>query len=176
MYRTFHPCFLRIFFFSFIEKNPPIKFHGVFDNFSWTYEVAKFWMLNCISTYVMPYTPLNKQNIIIVGYMETFGVLLLMSFCFMMKKDHFKQKLLLWRHVPFKGFNLFRLSVPSPNYSASRLNYFLQLKIRKIIFRQPPIIKIAFSWPWWKGRNWMRFVCSCTIKSPELSNILKNYK
>ena len=25
-----------------------------------------------------------------------------MSFCFMMKKDHFKQKLLLWPQVPFK--------------------------------------------------------------------------
>ena len=25
-----------------------------------------------------------------------------MSFCFMMKKDHFKQKLLLWTQFPFK--------------------------------------------------------------------------
>ena len=30
------------FFISFVEKNPPKKFHGVFYNFSRTYEVAKF--------------------------------------------------------------------------------------------------------------------------------------
>ena len=33
-----------------------------------------------------------------------------------MKKDHFRQKLLLWPQVPFKGFNLCRPSVPSPSY------------------------------------------------------------
>ena len=31
-------------FVSFIEKKP-IKFYGVFDHFSWTYEVAKFWTI-----------------------------------------------------------------------------------------------------------------------------------
>ena len=28
-----------------------------------------------------------------------------MQFCFMMKKDHFKQKLLLWPQVPFQIFD-----------------------------------------------------------------------
>ena len=70
MYGTFHPRFSLHFFVSFVEKNLTIKFHGVFDNFSGTYEVAKFLLLNCISTYVMPYTPMNKQNMLIVGYME----------------------------------------------------------------------------------------------------------
>ena len=30
------------FFVSFVEKNSPVTFHGVFDNFSRTYEFAKF--------------------------------------------------------------------------------------------------------------------------------------
>ena len=30
---------------------------------------------------------------------------MLMQFCFMMKKDHFKQKLLLWPQVPFQIFD-----------------------------------------------------------------------
>ena len=101
-----------------------------------------------------------------------------MSFCFKTKKDHFKQKLLLWPQVPFKGFNLCRPSVPSPYYSLMPpvSTTFLQLKIRKIIFWRPPIIKIAFSWLWWRRWNWMQFVCNCIIKSPELSDIFKNYK
>ena len=66
-----------------------------------------------------------------------------MSFCFKMKKDNFKQKLLLWSLVPFKGFNFCQPSVVAlsrgPNYSLMRpaSTTFLQLKIRKIISRQP---------------------------------------
>ena len=30
------------FFVRFLEKKPPIKFYGVFEHFSRTYEVAKF--------------------------------------------------------------------------------------------------------------------------------------
>ena len=83
----------------------------------------------------------------------TFGSFLLMSFCFKMKMDYFNRKLLLWPQVPFMGFNLCRSSVPSPNYSLMPpvSTTSLQLKIRKITFRRPPIIKTAFSW--WKGRN-----------------------
>ena len=101
-----------------------------------------------------------------------------MWFCFKTKKDHFKQKLLLWPQVPFKGFNLCRPSVPSLYYSLMPpvSTTFLQLKIRKIIFWRPPIIKIAFSWLWWRRWNWMQFVCNCIIKSPEFSDIFKNYK
>ena len=78
-----------------------------------------------------------------------------MPFCFMMKKDHFKQKLLLWAQFPFKGFDLCRPSVPSPNHSLipTASTTFLQLKIRIIIFRRPLIIKISFSWLCWKERN-----------------------
>ena len=36
------PLVFFAFFVSFVEKNSPIKFHGVFDNFSRTYEFAKF--------------------------------------------------------------------------------------------------------------------------------------
>ena len=38
-------AFFVSFFVRFMEKKPPIKFYGVFDHFSRTYEVAKFWMI-----------------------------------------------------------------------------------------------------------------------------------
>ena len=28
-----------------MSKEPLIKFYGIFDNFSLTYEIAKFWMI-----------------------------------------------------------------------------------------------------------------------------------
>ena len=144
MYKTFHPWFSLHFFVSFVEKNPPIKFHRLFHNFSRTYEVAKFWMLNCISTYLMPYMPMNKQNMLIVSYMEPFGSFLLMSFCFKMKKDLFQRKLLLWSQVPFKGFDLCWPSVPSSNYSLMppTSTTFLKLKIRT---RSPRTTSVCFS-------------------------------
>ena len=40
------------------------------------------------------------------GLHGNFWSFLLISFCFMMKKDHFKQKLLLWSQVSFRGLNL----------------------------------------------------------------------
>ena len=36
------------------------------------------------------------------GLPVNFWIFLLKSFCFMMKKDHFKEKLLLWPEVPLK--------------------------------------------------------------------------
>ena len=118
---------------------------------------------------------MNLQKHVNCKLHVNFWNFLLMSFCFMMKKDRFKEKLLLWSQVPFKGFNLCRPSVPNPNYSfmSPAPTTFLRLKIRKIIFPRPQIIKIAFSWIWWKEWNCMKCVCSCLIKSPELSIILK---
>ena len=42
MYRAFHRWFS---LYLFIEKEPPIKFCGVCDHFSRTFEVAKFRMI-----------------------------------------------------------------------------------------------------------------------------------
>ena len=36
------------------------------------------------------------------GLHVNFWSFLIISFCFLMKKDHFKEKLLLWPQVPFK--------------------------------------------------------------------------
>ena len=44
MYKHFISVFLCIFFFDFVEKEPFTQFYGLFDHFSWTYKVAKFWM------------------------------------------------------------------------------------------------------------------------------------
>ena len=47
------------------------------------------------------YTQMNIQNMLIMAYMKTSEIFLLMPFCFMMKRDCFKQKLLLWPQVSF---------------------------------------------------------------------------
>ena len=44
----------------------------------------------------------TRENMLIVAYMYPWLNILLMRLCFMMKKDHFKQKLLRWPQVPFK--------------------------------------------------------------------------
>ena len=45
MCKTFHLLFFLHFFIIFKEKNPPIRFYGVFVYFLRPYEVAKFWMI-----------------------------------------------------------------------------------------------------------------------------------
>ena len=45
MYKTFHPWFSLRVFVNFMEKNLFTYFCDCFDFFSWTYEVAKFWMI-----------------------------------------------------------------------------------------------------------------------------------
>ena len=93
------------FFVTFMEKTPPvIKCHSVFDHFSRTYEVAKSWTIKlylCVSDII---TGINKQNVN-CGLHVNFWNFFKMSFCFMMKKDHFKPKMLLWPQVPFKSRN-----------------------------------------------------------------------
>ena len=49
---------------------------------------------------------INKQNMQLWLTCK-FLDFLLMSFCFIMKKDNFKQKLLLWPQVPFKDNRYF---------------------------------------------------------------------
>ena len=44
----FTPGCLFIFFVSFIGKKPPIKLCGVFNYFSRTFEVKKFWMIKVL--------------------------------------------------------------------------------------------------------------------------------
>ena len=89
------------FFVRFLEKKPPIKFYGVFDHFSRTYEVAKFWMIELylnVSDIMNANSHTKHAN---CGLRVNFWNFLLMYFCFMMEKDHFKQKLLLWPQVFF---------------------------------------------------------------------------
>ena len=50
---------------------------------------------------MMSYTK-EQTKYVNCGLHVNFWSFLYMSFCFMMKKDHFKQKLLLWPQVPFK--------------------------------------------------------------------------
>ena len=46
------------------------------------------------------------------GLDVNFRNFLLMPFCFMIKKDHFQQRLLLWHQVPFKKICLYHLGLP----------------------------------------------------------------
>ena len=74
------------------------------------------------------------------GLHGNFWSFLLMSFCFMMKKDHFKQKLLLWPQVPFKGNNLCWSPVPIPNCDliCSHLSYFFTTQNSEKYFPASP--------------------------------------
>ena len=96
-------CFFFFFFASFMEKNPLINFYGAFDHFSWTYEVAMFWMIKLYLNEIDVIHANEHTKHANCGLHVNFWIFLLMSFCFMMKKkNHFKQKLLLWPQVSFK--------------------------------------------------------------------------
>ena len=91
------PGFLCIFYF-YEKKTPPIiKFYGVFNHF---YELVKsltiklyHWVSDVIRT--------NEQTKYVTCDLNVnFWNFLQMPFCFMTKKDHFKQKFLLWPQVP----------------------------------------------------------------------------
>ena len=103
MYKTFHLWISLDFSVSFAEKRPPIKFYGVFDHFSRTYEVAEFWIIKlCLD--VNDVTHANKHTAHAQCSLHVnFWNFLLIPFFFMINKDHVKQRLLLWPHVPFKS-------------------------------------------------------------------------
>ena len=90
------------FFLTFVEKKPPIKFHDIFDHFSRTYEVGKFLMVKLYLNVSEIRHANEHKSYANCGLHVNFLNVLLISFCFMMKKDHFKQKLLLFPQVPFK--------------------------------------------------------------------------
>ena len=56
----------------------------------------------CITPRVTQYTRMSKKKYVNYALHVGFWNCLYMSFCFMMKKDHSNQKLLLWPQVPLK--------------------------------------------------------------------------
>ena len=98
--KHFTPGFLWIFLLIWWIE--PSKFYGVFDHFSRTYEVTNFEWLNCVPMSVMSSTWMNIGNMLIMACMLTFGISSQYLFCLMMRKDKFKQKLLLGPQVLFK--------------------------------------------------------------------------
>lgn len=84
------------FFVRFIEKKPSIMFYGVFVHFSWTYGVAKFWVIKLyLNVSDVIHTSKHKKYAN-CGLSVNFWGFLLMSFCFVIKNHHLKQNLLLW--------------------------------------------------------------------------------
>ena len=78
---------------------------GVFDNFSQTYVVAKFWIISlCLVVKdVMNANEHTKHaDIELHLNFDNFMYFLFMPIYFMMKMHHFKQKSLLFLQVPFK--------------------------------------------------------------------------
>ena len=66
MYQTFHLWFSLQIFVNLWKKN--ILFYGRFDHFSWTYEVAKFWMIKlCLD--VIGIMHANEHTYLIVAHM-----------------------------------------------------------------------------------------------------------
>ena len=99
--KYFIPAFLRIALVDFIKKEPNTKFQSFFDHFLRTYEVIKFWMVRlCLDASDVMYA--NEHALYAnCGLYVKCWKFRLMPFCFMTKKDHFQQKLLLSSHVPF---------------------------------------------------------------------------
>ena len=52
-----------------MEKKPSLKFYGVFDHFSQTYEIAKFWIIKLYFDVSDVCKRMNTQNMLIVAYM-----------------------------------------------------------------------------------------------------------
>ena len=107
------------FFVSFKEKTPlRLKSYSVFDHFSWTYDNAKFWMIKLyreLSNAIHVNECTKYTN---CGLHLSFWIFLLMSVCLLIKKGHFKQKLLPWLQVPFetkilwnKGYDVYFLTL-----------------------------------------------------------------
>ena len=108
MYRIFHLWFSLHSFVRLMEENSPIKFYGVLLHFSGTYEVAKFWMVKLYPHGIDVIHANKHTKSANSGLPVNFWIFLLKSFCFMMKKYHFKQKLLLWSYFSFKMLLLHR--------------------------------------------------------------------
>ena len=107
MYRTFHLWFFCIFFVNFVGENTFEKFCCVFDHFSWSYEVPKFWMINLYldvsgGIHANEYTKHANRGLHVNFWNFWINFWNLMPFSFMMKKDNLKHKLLLLPQVPFK--------------------------------------------------------------------------
>ena len=79
---------------NFRENNEvSTKFHGVFCHGVIKWE--SFGWFNYVSTLVTSSTQMNLLNMLILAFMLRFGNFGWWNFFFMMKNDHFKQKLLL---------------------------------------------------------------------------------
>ena len=102
-YKTCHPWFSLDFLLVFMEKTPPtIKFYSIFHHLSRNREAAKFWIIKLYLN-VNDVIHANEQTKYAnCSLHKNFWNFLLMSFCFMIKRNYFKQKLLLWHLVPFK--------------------------------------------------------------------------
>ena len=86
MYKTFQPWFSFPIFVNFMEKGLPTHSYGRFDHLS--------WRLNCLD--VRDIIQANEHTLYAnCGLHVKFWKFCLKSFCFMMRKSHFK---LIWLH------------------------------------------------------------------------------
>ena len=99
-----------------MEKESCTKFCGVFVTFqkvvklqNFEFSVSTCDMQNIFHRFSLHFFAsfMEKTRHANCGLHANFGNFLLMQFCFMRKKDHFKQKLLLWSQVPFKEGPMF---------------------------------------------------------------------
>ena len=98
MYKIIHPWFYLNIFVNFMEKEPSTNFY----HFSQTGEVTKFSMIQlCLN--VCDVIQANKHTYFAAyGLYVNFWNFRLIAFCFMMRKDNFKQNLLLWPQIPLR--------------------------------------------------------------------------
>ena len=91
-----HSWFSLHIFVNFMEKEPFTQFYGSFDHFTWSYEVAMFWMINGS---LRKWSHTREWTYILCYLHVNFPKLWLIPFCFMMRKDTCKPKLLGYRIV-----------------------------------------------------------------------------
>ena len=86
-----------------MEKKPPIKFYGVFVHFLRAYEAVKFRIIKLYLDVNDVIHANEHPNYANCGLPVSFWIFLLMSLCFIVKKDHLKQTLLLSPRVLFNN-------------------------------------------------------------------------
>ena len=93
--KHFSPGFLCVF--RFMEKKP-IRFDGVFVHFSRTYEIVRVIVNSCKFDVSEIIQTNEHKKYVNCDLPVNFSIFI---FCFMMKMDHFKQKLFLSPQVSF---------------------------------------------------------------------------
>ena len=123
--------FFLLIFVNFMEKEPSAKFCSIFDHYSQSCKGMKCCMTGqClqVNDFILTNRHTEHAN---CGLHINFWNFWLMPFCFMIQKDYFKPKLLLWPQSSFKKLVIIIM--------------FMEINLLRIIFNMilPLLIKFT---------------------------------